>query len=217
MATTKKTKTASKDSFRFRKNRQELKAAFVVALASIAPVALAELTECFPVPRRNIRRNIRRPLRKVVRPRRETGRAVFEWPAFDAWADKYGLRIRNPAEDWIRIWAASLDSPAVTGTTTSKRACSVSAAYNSAWRTEKRALEAAGIKTSVRDRRIGRQTARLAEATVRWQVLRQTWSAILVAMGLGPSRLADLHHGVCQTAETLSLKRRIGRGGRPKI
>lgn len=203
---------ASRDSFPFRKNRQELKAAFILALANLAPMALAELTDCFPVPRGDFRRS----LRKDRRPRRTTGRTIFAWPAFDAWAGKYGLLIASPADDWVRIWAASLEVE-VAAPTPLTRFRGLANAYNSSWRSEKKALEQRGLKTRVRDRRLGRQTARLAEALVRWQVLRQPWGAILADMRLAPDRLADIHRGVRETADTLSLKRRIGRRGRPKI
>lgn len=185
----------------------------MVALARLASVALAELTECFPVPRGDFQR----PPRKDGRPRRTTGRSIFAWPAFDVWARNYGLLIDEPAQDWIRIWAASLEGQPVTGVTALTRAKGLANAYNSAWRAEKRSLERRGLTTQVRDRRLGRQTTRLAEATVRWQVLGQPWSAILADAGLAPDRIADLHFGVRMTATTLSLARRVGRRGRPRI
>ncbi len=205
--------TQPRDSFPFRKNRQELKAAFIAALARLAPGALAELAECLPVPRGDVQR----ARRKDGQLRIGRGPKVFDWPAYDDWAARHGLLINEPAQDWIRVWAASLGAQPLTGAGAPALVQRMTKAYNSAWRAEKRSLEGRGVKTQVRDRRIGRQTVRLAEATVRWQVLRQPWSAILASMQLPVDRLADLRFGVRETAEILSLRRRVGRRGRPPV
>lgn len=189
-----------RDSLTFRKTRQNLKAAFVRALSSEAPSAIAELQGCFPIPTGPITLK-RRPVRNAPRP--------YNWPAFDSWAGRHNLVIVPHSDDWLRLWAASTNGHI-------DRGIRVSSAFERSWQSEKARIEASGRRSGVKHRETSTRPGRIAKALVLWQVLEEPWSSICLKLNWPLGRLADLRSDVQEAAEVLSLTRRRGRRGRPK-
>ncbi len=82
--------TGPRDGQIFRHTRQLAKAALIEAILKLKPEVLIDLEKCFPLPD-----NGRRP--RVSDP--------ANWPGYDAWARRWGLRIFPPGDDWLRVWA----------------------------------------------------------------------------------------------------------------
>lgn len=133
---------------------------------------------------------------------------IYEWPAYDTWAQKWGLVAQPDFRDWLRVVAWSLRRPR--------------------WSTKGEKLPPrlpetfhweAGIKDEVDRSRAGlrrhRRDGIAVEGFVRWQLCNQDWPEIRTALHL-PQRqsLSNLRDLVFRAATTLSFTPRRGKAGR---
>lgn len=188
-------------SGRRRAKRAAIKAALLWQLERLAPQVLLELERCYPA---------------VEEPGRwRRGRRVVSghsgWPEFDAWAERWRLRIDDPRDGWLIVWAwGRRGMPWAPILPSTEPFLEQAAGHRRPRRVSLRAFFAK-VTTKPWDAEFA------AECFVRRQILRQSWAAIaseFAAHGRAISR-DGIRSAAGSAADLLSIPLAPGRRGAP--